>query len=157
MKRGIAMAAAMLGMLAGGGAYGGERPHPAPPAGAAAGGWGMQGDYGSLFDTKSVGTYKGEIVRVVTFAPKGMAPGEAIVLKTDKGELAVHLGPTWFLTHQDLKFGPKDRIEVKGSKVSFEGKDAIIATEVKKGDQTLTLRSDKGFPLWIAAQRSDAC
>ncbi|HEU4344281.1 MAG TPA: hypothetical protein VFU31_22205 [Candidatus Binatia bacterium] len=47
----------------------------------------------------------------------------------------------------------KDRVEVKGARITFEGKPAIIASEVKKGDEVLRLRDDAGFPVWAGWRR----
>jgi hypothetical protein len=44
-------------------------------------------------------------------------------------------------------------VEVKGSRVTFEGKPAIIAAEVKKGDEVLKLRDENGFPMWSGWRR----
>jgi hypothetical protein len=48
---------------------------------------------------------------------------------------------------------PKDKIEIKGSKINFARKPAIIAAQVKKGDMTLVLRSQDGFPVWSGWRR----
>jgi hypothetical protein len=37
--------------------------------------------------------------------------------------------------------------------VTFEGKPAIIAAEIKKGDETLRLRDDAGVPAWSGWRR----
>ena len=34
------------------------------------------------------------------------------------------------------------------------GEDVVIAREIKKGDQVLTLRDAKGFPLWSGQGRT---
>ncbi len=77
-----------------------------------------------------------------------MSAGIHMNVKTDKETVSVHLGPSWYLENQDLKIEPKDKVEVKGSKITFEGKPAIIASEVRKGDEVLRLRDDAGFPVW---------
>ena len=41
-----------------------------------------------------------------------------------------------------------DRVEVKGSRITFQGKPAIIAAEITKDGQTLTLRDASGMPVW---------
>ena len=41
-----------------------------------------------------------------------------------------------------------DNIEVKGSKITFDGAPVIIAAEVKKGDAILKFRDENGFPAW---------
>jgi hypothetical protein len=73
-----------------------------------------------------------------------------MTVKTDKEMISVHLGPGWYMENQDVKIEAKDKVEVKGSKITFGGKPAIIAAEVKKGDQVLKLRDDNGFPVWSA-------
>jgi hypothetical protein len=42
---------------------------------------------------------------------------------------------------------------VRGSRITFEGKPAIIAAQVKKGDRSLTLRDDSGVPAWSGQGR----
>ncbi len=71
-----------------------------------------------------------------------------MIVETDHETIPVHLGPTWYFENQDLKVAPKDKVEVSGSKISLVGKPAMIAAEVRKGDEVLTLRDDTGFPLW---------
>lgn len=41
----------------------------------------------------------------------------------------------------------EDRIEVKGSRITSAEKPAIIAAEMKKGNEILTLRDENGFPI----------
>jgi hypothetical protein len=53
----------------------------------------------------------------------------------------------------DTKIEKGDKIEVKGSRVTFAGKPAIIAAEVKKGDNILKLRDENGIPAWAGWRR----
>jgi hypothetical protein len=107
-----------------------------------------------MYDAKTVETITGEVTSVSTFTPrKGMAGGLHKNVKTEKETLPVHLGPSWYLENQDLKIEPKDRVEVKGSRITFDGKPALIAAEVRKGDQVLRLRDDAGFPVWSGWRR----
>jgi hypothetical protein len=113
------------------------------------GGWGMGGQYTRLYDVKTVETISGEILSVDKFNPqKGMSSGIHLKVKTDKETISVHLGPAWYIEKQDVKLSPKDKIEVKGSRITFKGKPAIIAAEVKKGDEILTLRDANGVNMW---------
>lgn len=94
------------------------------------------------------------VLAVERFTPeKGMSAGLHLQVKTDGGTISVHLGPEWYMERQDVAIGAKDRIEVRGSRVTFEGKPAIIAAEVRKGDQTLTLRDASGFLVWSGWRR----
>ncbi len=76
-----------------------------------------------------------------------------MTVKTDGEQISVHLGPAFYLENQDVKIEPRDKVEVRGSRVMFEGKPAIIAAEVKKGDEVLRLRDDNGFPMWSGWRR----
>ena len=82
-----------------------------------------------------------------------MSGGVHLVVKTDKGDVSVHLGPQWYLENQDVKVEPKDMVEIRGSRVMVQGKPAIVAAEVKKGDETLKLRDEAGVPVWSGWRR----
>lgn len=118
------------------------------------GGWGMGMQYDRMYNTKTVETIPGVVVSVDKITPmKGMSHGVHMILKTNKETLAIHLGPSWYIENQDIKIVPKDKVEVKGSRITFEGKPAIIAAEVKKGNEILKLRDEKGFPVWSGWRR----
>lgn len=113
------------------------------------GGWGMGSQYSKMYDPKTVETISGDVVSVEKITPmKGMSYGIHLTVKTDKDTITVHLGPEWYLENQDVKIEPVDKVEVKGSRVMFDGKPAIIAAEVKKGEEVLKLRDENGFPVW---------
>jgi len=118
------------------------------------GGWGTGTPYGRLYDPKAVETIRGEAVSVDRIIPlKGMSYGVHLVVKTDKETVSVQLGPSWYIENQDIKISPGDKVEITGSRVSFEGKSAIIAAEVKKGDEILKLRDENGYPVWSGWRR----
>jgi hypothetical protein len=118
------------------------------------GGWGPGSAFGRMYDPKTVETIKGSVVGVDRVAPmKGMAAGLHVTIKTDAETISVHLGPTWYLENQDVKIQPGDLVEVKGSRVTVAGKPALIAAEVKKGDETLRLRDETGVPVWTGWRR----
>jgi len=118
------------------------------------GGWGTGTPYGRMYNPQTVVTIIGEVVSVDKITPmKGMSYGIHAVIKTDKETISVHLGPGWYIENQDVKITPKDKIEVKGSRITFEGKPAIFAAEVKKGDEVMVLRDASGFPVWSGWRR----
>lgn len=118
------------------------------------GGWGPGGPYGRMYDTKTLETIAGEVTKVDRITPmRGMSAGVHLVVKTDKGEVSVHLGPQWYLENQDVKIEPKDKVEIKGSRVTVQGQPALIAAEVKKGDEVLKLRDEAGMPVWAGWRR----
>ena len=40
-----------------------------------------------------------------------------------------------------------------GTLITFEGKPAIVAAEIKKGNEALKLRDENGFPVWSGWRR----
>ena len=118
------------------------------------GGWGPGSQYNRMYDPKAVETVSGEVTSVDRITPvKGMSGGVHMNVKTDKETISVHLGPAWYLENQDVKIEPKDKVEVRGAKATIAGKQAIIAAEVKKGDEVLKLRDESGFPVWSGWRR----
>jgi hypothetical protein len=118
------------------------------------GGWGGGGSYGRMYDPKTVEIVTGEVVGLDYLTPaKGMGRGIHLLLKTDKETISVHLGPSWFIESQDVKILKGDRIDVRGSRITFDQKPAIIAAEVTKGNEILKLRDDSGFPVWSGWRR----
>ena len=103
---------------------------------------------GRVFDAKTVETLSGVVQRIDHVQGPGKGYGVHLLLKTDKEEIEVHLGPGWYIDKQALKIAVHDALEVRGSRVELSGKPVIIAAEVKKGDQTLVLRSASGVPAW---------
>lgn len=74
--------------------------------------------------------------------------GTHVVLKTDRGEMLVHVGIARFLRDHKFVINPGDRLQVAGAKIRFHGKDGMIAREIIRGDEVFTLRSTAGKPVW---------
>jgi hypothetical protein len=118
------------------------------------GNWGPNTQYGRLYNPQSQETISGEVTSVDTITPiKGMSSGVHLMVKTAKETISVHLGPAWYIQRQDMKIAPGDKVEITGSRVTFQGKPAIIAAEVKKGTEILKLRDENGFPVWSGWRR----
>ena len=109
----------------------------------------MRGGYGGRYDPQTVETVAGEVMAVekVAYGRRG-SYGIHLVLKTDQGEIPIHLGPSWYVERQTVKIAVHDQIEVTGSRVLYRGKPALIASEIKRGGEILTLRTAAGVPLW---------
>lgn len=118
------------------------------------GGWGMGSQYQRMYNPATVETISGTVESVDKITPmKGMMYGIHLLLKTEKETISVHLGPGWYIERLDIKIEKGDKIEVKGSRITHNGKPAIIAAEVKKGDSTLILRDSTGIPAWAGWRR----
>lgn len=118
------------------------------------GGWGADGAYQRMYSTATVETVAGQVVSIDKVTPmKGMSYGIHLMLKTERETVPVHLGPGWYVERLDTKLEKGDTVEVKGSRITYKGKPAIIAAEVKKGNAVLKLRDDNGYPAWAGWRR----
>jgi hypothetical protein len=101
------------------------------------------------YDLKTVETLSGIVVSAPAPPAKGGMPERAqLTLKTEQKTLTVYLGPSWFVEKQGMKITNLDQIQVTGSRIMVQGKPALLAAEVRKGDQVLKLRNEQGQPLW---------
>jgi hypothetical protein len=112
-------------------------------------GWGPTTYYARIYNRHALESVSGEVVSVERITPvEGMSCGITIMVETDKETIPIHLGPAWYVDNQDVKIVPGDRVDVKGSRVTLEGKPALMAANMKRGNEALTLREVDGFPLW---------
>jgi len=117
-------------------------------------GWGLGNQYCLVYKPDTTETISGEVISVEKTAPKkGMFYGVHLMVKTDEKTVSVHLGPGWYIENQGIKISPEDKVEITGSKVTFDEEEVIIASEVKKGDEVLKLRDEKGIPAWSGWRR----
>lgn len=80
--------------------------------------------------------------------------GAHLMLKTDTGILQVHVAPRRFLQGNGVSFNKGDQIAVVGSTVTYEGREAVIARKITRGDQTFAFRQPDGRPLWVEPMRT---
>jgi sporulation protein YlmC with PRC-barrel domain len=116
-----------------------------------AGGWGANDDYNRMFKKDSVQTFKGFVHELGAASPMpGMDEGAQLTIQTDRETLTVHMGPQWFMERQEYQFNKGEQIEVTGSRVEINGQPVVLATEIKRGKDTLRLREKNGRPCWVA-------
>lgn len=113
-------------------------------------GWGCADKYEQNFSKYNVQTYYADVKSIDTVTPlPAMMYGIQLTVTIDQVECYVHLGPGWFILHQDnMSFSKGDKIEVKGAKVVINGKQVIMPTQVKRKDRILFLRDEDGVPYW---------
>jgi hypothetical protein len=118
-------------------------------------GWGPHTNYHRMYDPDTIENISGKVIAIDRITPiTGMGYGVHLMVETDQEEtLSVHLGPAWYVENQDVEIEPNDELEIKGSRVMFDDTPTIIAAEVKKGDDILILRDEKGFPAWSGWRR----
>ena len=70
--------------------------------------------------------------------------GSHLILKTSDGLVQVHLISTQAMRHRNLVFAPGDQVEVVGSRFKFFDRNDLIAREIIRDNQTITLRDLQG-------------
>ncbi len=128
--------------------------HPRSYGGRGSGYCGGGMGYGRMYDPQNVKTITGEVTNV-DYINSGMGMyggGMHLRIKTSQGEIPVHLGPQWYMEQQNMEIQAGDKIEVKGSQISYDGQSTIIAGEIKKGDRLLKLRHPDGVPFWAGGR-----
>ncbi|MDJ0800344.1 MAG: hypothetical protein QNJ51_26640 [Calothrix sp. MO_167.B12] len=107
-----------------------------------------------VYEKQSVEDITGQVISVHNItSPRNTSGGVHLIVKTAKEDIDVHLGPAWYINNQNIKINLQDKIRVRGWRISIAGKPAIIAAEVAKGDQVITLRNPDGSPLWSGRER----
>jgi hypothetical protein len=56
-----------------------------------------------------------------------MSSGVQLTVEMDKETISAHLGPAWYVQRQDIKIVPGDKVEIPGSRITFQRQPAIIA------------------------------
>ncbi len=110
---------------------------------------GKGGGPGGFYNPETAVTVSGIVVSITPpRAQQGLPELVYLTLKTEAAKITVFLGPSMVLDKLPVKIKALDKIEVTGSKITWEGKPVIIAAQVKKGDQVLKLREPNGVPVW---------
>src|SRR6266700_5712331 len=88
-------------------------------------------------------TVKGVVQEIKDYhCPISGSLGTHISIKTDSGELEVHLAPTKFLKDYDILLRKGADVVITGNKLEFDGKPAMVARLVKMGNNTFAFRDD---------------
>lgn len=105
-------------------------------------------DTGPKYDATKEVKIKG-VVEDIREVP-GEWEGTHLVVKTDTGDVLVHIAPAAFLKEMDTEFKKGDEVQVVGCKApdASGGEPEILAREITVGTNTTTLRDDKGIPVW---------
>jgi hypothetical protein len=101
---------------------------------------------GPKYDSSQEVKIKGVVQDVHDSA--GEFEGTQLVVKTDTGIALVYVAPAQFLKEMDTEFKKGDQIEVVGAKNTAAAGEEILAKEITVGNNTTTLRDDKGIPVW---------
>jgi hypothetical protein len=86
---------------------------------------------------------------VIQYTPSSsVAPlGPHVTLATGSGVVDVHLGSTRLLEANHLSLSAGESIQVVGENVAYGTGTQFVARVIQKGNQTVALRTTRGFPL----------
>jgi archaellin len=104
-------------------------------------------DTGPKYDVANEVKIKG-VVAEVREVP-GAYEGVYLVVKTDSGTALVRVAPAAFLKDMDTSFAVGNQVQVTGAKALNGSEEQILAREIIVGTNTVTLRDDKGAPVWV--------
>jgi len=100
------------------------------------------------YDSATESKLKGVVEQLKLVPPTGKKSLAYLEIKSGEGTVQIFLCPKSFLDDMGVNFKAGEEIQVTGSKVTQDGADLILAREVDKGGDTLTLRFKDGKPAW---------
>jgi hypothetical protein len=104
------------------------------------------------YDPKTEITFTGAVEKIHRLPNANMPTGMHLIVKSRNQSTEIRLGPAAFV-EKTMEFKEGDSIQIIGSKITMMGRTVVIAREVRKDDQVLTLRDEKGVPVWSRTGR----
>jgi hypothetical protein len=101
---------------------------------------------GPKYDVKNEVKVKG-VIEEIREVP-GPFEGTHLLVKTESKTVLVHVAPADFLKEIDTSFSKGEEVQVVGCKAPDASEEEILAREITVGQNTTTLRDDKGVPVW---------
>jgi hypothetical protein len=98
------------------------------------------------YDVSRESVLKGTVVQ---YTPSSsVAPlGPHVTIATGSGVVDVHLGNARLLEANHLSLSAGESIQIVGENVAYGTGTQFVARVIQKGNQTVALRSTRGFPL----------
>ena len=102
------------------------------------------------YDVSQEAKFKGVVEEVKDRACpiSGGGMGSHLMVKIDNKIYEVHVAPVKFVKSYEVAFAKGDELEITGMKTTFQGVDAILPREIKRGPDDFVFRDDKGKPIW---------
>jgi hypothetical protein len=100
------------------------------------------------YDAATEASLKGTVEELKLVPPTGGKPVAYLVVKSGEDKTQVYLCPKSFLDEMGVTFATGDAVQITGSKIKQNGADVILAREVTKSGDTVTLRFKDGKPAW---------
>jgi hypothetical protein len=119
---------------------------------------GREDPYKKLFDSKTIKTISGQVIKVDQIPQPGFGLEMRLTVFIEKKDvLPVYLGPAFYIvgSEQPKHFKIGDNVTVTGSRVTVQGEPFMIATTVKRGNEVLLLRDKDGIPEWLGWKQTN--
>ncbi len=100
------------------------------------------------YDSATEAKLKGIVETFQLDPPAGGKPVAYLVIKNGEDKTRIFLCPKSFLDEMSVTFSPGDDVQITGSKIKQDGADLVLAREVVKSGDTVTLRFTDGKPAW---------
>ena len=74
--------------------------------------------------------------------------GVHLMVRSEGKVYELHVASTKFVKTYEVTFEKGDELEIKGIKTKFQGIDAILVREIKRGNDNFLFRDPQGKPIW---------
>jgi hypothetical protein len=101
---------------------------------------------GAAYDMARESVISGKIVQYSSASPTPPL-GAHISLQTGSGTMEVHAGNTKLIQASHLSLQAGDSVSITGETVTFGNSSVFVARIIRKGSQSVTVRSKNGVPL----------
>ena len=113
---------------------------------------------GGTYDRLGEQALSGTIKTVVSFQAPDGSVGVHFDLMTDDGKLvSVHVGPALYIGMQNFFFFADDKVQIIGTRTTYDGNVFFTAKSIQKGSEMLVLRDATGKPKWAGDIGIDGC
>src|SRR5438270_5316631 len=101
------------------------------------------------YDLSQEAKFKGVVDEVSAHkCPISGGIGSHLMVKIADKIYEVHVAPVKFVKSYEVTFEKGDELEITGVKTTFQGIDAILPREIKRGNDDFLFRDEKGKPIW---------
>ena len=93
---------------------------------------------------------------VLSYTEDSLLPpiGAHATVQTSSGTMEVHLGPASYLRANHFSLSAGDSIRIVGASIALNNGDVFMARIVEKGDQSIVIRSPRGYLQATTAARA---
>ncbi len=108
-----------------------------------------QADITKAYDPTTEVVLEGKIIEVWTEnSGYGRFPGLLMKVKDKAEETRVFLAPVWYLEQEAIRFDKQQMIKIIGSKTVYQNDKIIISRQFDYQTKSVTVRDNKGVPVW---------